>query len=351
MCKYYLVLFIILAVGRFSYASCIKVGLLGEFDTTTNKTSVVYGKEIKSGVEIAKGLTKKCIQFKEIDINNNIANINDLIKKNVSHGVRIFIGLGTTEQVLGAVAGLSSTNSILFSPTATSDVIKERSRNIVLMSPTNSEIVKKISEEIRKRKIKKILTIFSLGDPYSKSINQMMISQTQKSFQFQSVGVYLGRGATLLELDKVDFNSFDAVFLPLFEHEVLQVLSYMKRRKKDIHLIGSDSWGTHSKIIKTLPSDQTKNVLFSASLFPTYLDSIQKADFYKEYKKRFEKEPTDLSAFSYDAVSIISEFHECLNKKYDLISCLNGRFYSSSGEILSIRGQDIKRQVYIKERL
>lgn len=353
MRKCIILLFITLTFSSKSYSGCLKVGLLGEFNTTTNKTSIAYGREIKAGIEIAKRKLKRCMDFLEIDINNNIANINDLIKKYNEDGVFVYIGLGTTEQVLASLEGLKQTQSVLLSPTATSDVIYEKSSNVILLSPTNKKIVKKIISEIEKRKIKKVLMIYSSNDPYSKSIRDIMEAESKDRLTLKSSGVFLGKGASLNELSSVSLDSYDAVFLPLFEHEVLKVMSYLKRLNKDIKLIGSDSWGTHSRIINTLPMDQKKNILFTASLFPTFLESVYSGYFYKEYKILNLKEPTDLSAFSYDSVKAIDLAYDCLqnrNRNRNIL-CFHGVFESSTGIQVKINAQSVNRDVFIKEKL
>lgn len=293
--------------------ACLKVGVLGEFSTTTTRTSYPYGQEIYRGLEIAKSsIQGTCFDLIKIDINNNIANVDSLIRKSFKEkSVKYFIGLGTSEQAHAAIQAINDTGSILFTPTATDDELLRKSKNIVLLSSPNSLMARKIATEAKNRGLKNVAIIYGQNNVYSQSMAEFFETEAKK-VQVNVIykgGIRIGRRTKIesINLDKI--READAVFLPIFEHDVVKVFGFLHKNNSLNFVIGTDSWGSESKIVSTLPMFVKKKILFSITPYDSSQKSIKENDFYKKYYRLHGTVPMDIAAFSFEALSVLEKKH------------------------------------------
>ncbi len=306
------IVFIYLYVFRSSVVlattkECIRIGLLGEFERKTGSFSQPFGKEILRGTEIAQQLnqpTSKCIQLERIDIDNSIANIDGLIRRASDRGIKIFLGLGTSAQAIAARQALRDTESLLISPTASADTIAISPSRTVLIFPTNSEIAEATAKELSRRGIKSIVSIFSSHNIYSENMNEAFKKYFKKAGgQVIDFKVNSGRMELDTQIEKIKAALSGYLFLPMFELDAAKVIAELSRNNLKPIYVGTDSWGTYSKVIKNL----LKNSSMSAVLPQVYDPNApykQNQFFVSIYKKMFEESPSDLSAFSFDGVNL-----------------------------------------------
>ena len=335
-------IFFFILIPSIALADCTKIGVLGEFSTTTSRTSYPYGQEIYRGLEIGKSLnTKKCFDLVKIDINNNIANIDGLIRKNVAElGIKFFIGLGTSEQAHAALNAIDVTGSVLVTPTATDDELLARSKNVILLSPPNSELAKKIVQETKGRGLKKIALIYGGNNVYSESMTDFFEDEAKKAGLeiIYKAAIRIGRSTKIEGLDINKIKSADALFLPIFEHDVIKVLGYLHKQNALIKVIGTDSWGSDSKIVSTLPDFVKKHILFSVTSYNPELEAVSGNVFFKTYSKRYGTTPMDIAAFSFEALNLVDQRME----KDSLI-----KFDGTTGKV-EVKGQITHRDIFVK---
>lgn len=335
-------IFLSLLIPVMAIADCTKIGVLGEFSTTTSRTSYPYGQEIYRGLEIGKSLnTRKCFDLVKIDINNNIANIDGLIRKNAAElGIKFFIGLGTSEQAHAALNAIDATGSVLVTPTATDDELLARSKNIILLSPPNSELVKKIVQETKSRGIRKIALIYGGNNVYSQSMTKFFEDEAKKAGLeiTYKAAIRIGRSTKIEGLDINKIKGADALFLPIFEHDVIKVLGHLYKQNALIKVIGTDSWGSDSKIISTLPDFVKKYILFSVTSYNPALEEVSGNSFYKTYLKRYGTTPMDIAAFSFEALNLLDQ----RTGKDALIE-----FEGTTGKV-EVKGQITHRDIFVK---
>lgn len=344
--KYFFLFWI---VSTSLYSECLKVGILGEFKTTTYRTSYSYGKEINRGIEVAKELKlNNCFSFSKIDIGNNIANINGLIKKyHKDKGIRYFIGLGTSEQTHAAISAVNETDSLLISPTATDDAILKKSENVILLSSLNSALAEKVVLEAKRRGIKDVAMIYGKNNLYSKSMANFFREACVKHNLnlIYEEGIRIGRSSTISNMKDDEFKKASAIFLPVFEHDVVKVLGYLHSKKIGTKVIGADSWGSDSKIIKTLPNKVKKKILFSVTSYDTSNNIVKENDFYLKYKNKYDSDPLDIAAFSFEALSLLD------SKNNDFISDKKiGQFSykGTTGEVKVVNNR-VNRDVFFRD--
>ncbi len=342
------IIFIFLFLISQVHADCIPVGILGEFKTTTSKTSYAYGKEMFRGVEIAsKSDLKHCFKFEKIDINNNIANIDGLIRKYRSQGIKYFIGLGTSEQTHAATKAINETNSYLISPTATDDAILKNSSSIILLSSPNSQLAKSIIKQAEQNGIKEIAIIHGKNNVYSQSMAQLLKEATKDSKIKVSyeAGVRIGRSTQIEGLDNNTLKKVDAIILPVFELDAVKILGHLNKHQINTKVIGTDSWGSNSKIILSLPEKVRNNVLFSITTYDVKDKSVQGSPFYKSYIKDFSQSPSDTSAFSYEALKVL----DSMLKDCDEKSCPQSFQYAGTTGLVKIENNVANRDIYFKK--
>lgn len=292
-------------------ATCLKVGVLGEFSTTTSRTSYPYGLEIYRGLEIAKKTLKdSCFDLVKIDINNNIANIDALIREFVKKSeIKHFIGLGTSEQAHAAITAINDTGAILLTPTATDDELLKKSKNIILLSSPNSIMVQKIALEVKNRGLKNLAIIYGQNNVYSQSMAELFEAELKKlklNLTYKE-GIRIGRRTKIENINFEKIKQADAVFLPIFEHDVVKVFGHLHSNNAMNFVIGTDSWGSDSKIISTLPDFVKKKILFSITPYDPAQNSIKQNDFYKRYYEIYGFNPMDIAAFSFEALLVLQK--------------------------------------------
>ncbi len=286
---------------------CIRIGLLGEFERKTGSFSQPFGKEILRGSEIAlkeKSGDGKCIKFEKLDINNSLANIDGLIRKASESGIQIFLGLGTSDQSLAAIEALSQTDSLLITPTASSDLLIQKQSHTILMFPTNSVIAGAISKELHRMGVKSVLSIYSNHNAYSKNMNQEFRTAFKESGgKMREISVRAGRVDLTGHLQYIKSKRNEYIFLPLFELDAAKVIAQISRSGIKAKYIGADSWGTYSTVIKNL----LKSSAIIATI-PQIYDpgsrAHQNVKFISRYKNNFGELPSDLAAFSYDGANL-----------------------------------------------
>jgi ABC-type branched-subunit amino acid transport system substrate-binding protein len=323
-------------------ATCLKVGVLGEFSTTTSRTSYPYGQEIYRGLEIAKSTIKKaCFDLVKIDINNNIANVDSLIRKSFKeNSIRYFIGLGTSEQAHAATQAINDTGAILLTPTATDDDLLRKSKNIVLLSSPNSLMARRIAIEAKKRGLKTVAIIYGQNNVYSQSMAGLFEAEAKKvqlNVGYKG-GIRIGRRTKIEGINLDEIKKSDAVFLPIFEHDVVKVFGFLHKNDALSYVIGTDSWGSDSKIISTLPDFVKKKILFSITPYDPSQGVIKENSFYKKYSELHGSIPMDIAAFSFEALSVLEKKH---NKEAQI------KYLGTTGEVQIINNV-AHRDIFVK---
>jgi ABC-type branched-subunit amino acid transport system substrate-binding protein len=358
--------FITLMMLSFSVNSiadtCLKIGLLGEFKKPTGSFDQPFGNEIRLGSEIALERIKQnnkntCITFEQIDINNTISNIDGLIRYHSKNGIVIFIGLGISDQALAAQNALIATNTILISPTASStDLLSEDSRTILLF-PTNDMIADKLTDHLSKLKPTNVLSIFASNSKYSTNMNKLFTSKFKsKGGQITSIEIRSNNFEMTPIIKKIKSDSVKYVFLPLYEIEAAKIISELKNNKLDPVFVGADSWGTHSSVISGLTVGQQYTTIIPV-IYDYENNSKLNKYFTLKYSEQRNKSPSDLAAFSFDAVNLAQLIQtNCslknLNSKKQISLCLSKLlpFDSTTGSIKSIAGLTIQRNIQIKNK-
>ncbi len=358
------ILLVILSLFLFhsnALAECVTVGLIEEWERPKSKTTFPYGSELEAGANLAQKLfssdplnSTPCLVFKKIDIKNSLANIEDAIDHASQSGISLFLGLGTSDKVQVAIKALKKTNSILISPTATSDSLVGKNQRTILMSPRNSLIAMELARNVIAVDIKNISIIYAENSIYSSDMAQVFKKEFEKRGGSIKSMIPIQAGRINLAPHIQEINQDEShLFLPLFELDVAHIVNYLALNGVKKKYIGSDSWGTYSEVILKL----TKEYEFSAILPVIYsadYESNANTKFIEAYSQMTNKKnPSDTAAFACEGVLLYKKMlavcsleklrtnpYKCLKKSLPFSGLgedINSSSYLSLNRILSIK--------------
>lgn len=347
-------LLLLLFYGSALGQPCTPIGLLGEFRTSTGIDSQPFGDEIKHGAEVAQAYlaqqpAHRCMQTTLIDINNSLANVDGHIRQAAQNGVRFFVGLGATAEAMAARRALIDTNSILITPTASSDELLTPDGRTILLYPTSSDIAAMLAEKARRQGIERVLVIYATNNPYSRHMAQLF----EKLF-FEhggtiasSFGVRTGRISLTPFTSSIHEKSYTHVFLPLFELDAAKTILELRHIGRMPHFIASDAWGTYSQILSGLLNGQRITAIAPVIYDPAHPSMLNRY-LVKEFGRRYGRKPTDLGAFTFESILLLDAMlQQCPNRMDHaaLLQCISRLLprESTSGLISRAEGLSLKR--------
>ncbi len=296
-----------------------KIGILADMSRTFSGTRQPFGFEIKNGVVLAgEYLSKKnnsCIDYRIFDIQGTNANIPKRINEGVDAGIHIFIGLGSSNQAQIGKEAARNKNVIIISPTATSDTLIEANSNLVMLAPRNELIIKDLLRYMQSRKkIKKIAVIYSSNNISSRDSTMKFISEFIKAGGEVEVTVPVRSGGDLNaeDLKKLANTQSQYIFVSLLEADAAKVIAYMQMNNTHKHYIGSIAWGTYLETIRLLTKFDDLDAFYPQLFTPSGINTVISTWFVSAYEKHFNRLPTDLAAFSFDAALFAVQMnHNC----------------------------------------
>jgi hypothetical protein len=119
---------------------------------------------------------------------------------------------------------------------------------------------------------------------------------------------------------------------------VVKVFGYLHKNNSLNYVIGTDSWGSDSKIISTLPDFVKKKILFSITPYDPSQEAIRENIFYKKYFGLHSSVPMDIAAFSFEALSVLVKKH---NKEPHI------KYFGTTGEV-HIIDNVAHRDIFVK---
>ncbi len=339
---------------------CLRIGLLGEFKTQMGGFSQ-FGNEIRAGAEQGLAWHKNinpnvCISFEVIDIDNSISNIDSCVRKAARDGIYYFIGLGTSDQAFAARKALVDTNSLLLTPTASGAGLLEEPSRTVMLFPTNEIIADEIAKEARRRGLTKILSIYASNNKYSADMNLRFKRAFVKHGGIaEDIAIRAGRVNLSKAIDRLRAYDYKYVFIPLFELDAATVIAELSKNGLHPVFLGTDAWGTYSMVIKNLVKSPEKRAIIPV-IYNPYSESPINKLFVSAYQKTFNKLPTDLAAFSFDAVNVAYKLYQVCGAEIStraIPDCIQKilPIETTTGEVKFARGLSLKRSIQIQDIL
>lgn len=342
-----------------SLGACVKLGLLGEFSRFNSKTAEPFGREIERGVRVALDRLRArpsriCPEASILDIRNSVANIPDVMKRARSEqGIQIFLGVGSSDQAIIAHQAVKGLDAVLITPTATSDKLNQVNTKVILMSPRDSFIASSLAQSALQRGIRSVGAIYAENSEYSRDITRNFVKSFANSGGTIAFQAAFRSGQLSDEwLTQIDVSHVQEVFLPLYELEAANVISYLIKKYPTVRFIGTDSWGTYSSVLRRFVGDVKVTAIFPL-LYSAFYPGDANKRFLKHYQMAFGELPSDLAAFSYDGVLLVNQAlgHCSLSKLVSATSdCVKESlpFDSTTGRIEKMEGSLLLRRIEIR---
>jgi ABC-type branched-subunit amino acid transport system substrate-binding protein len=339
---------------------CTKIGILGEFKSLTRGFYQHFGTETRRGAEVAvKWLKQKnaravCFEFENFETDNSVANLPRIIRNAAANGFRLFIGLGISDQAMGAKKVLEETGAILISPTASSTELLGQQGRIVVVYPTNQIIGHSLAQQARARGIEKILSVYVSRGRYSEDMHRHFSDEFIRSGgTLETVSIRPQNSNFNEVVEKIKKNNFQFVFAPLFEVDAARLIAAVARHSENIEYVGTDSWGTYSKVIRRLVKNEKLKAMVPKIYDPEFKTAENQYLVSEFAKGNGSKLPTDLVAFSFDSMLIAHALvQNCpkLTARANVANCLSLSLPISStmGLLKTHENLGIKREIQTK---
>ena len=361
--KFYVAL-IFAVTTQISFAAkspaCTKIGILGEFKSLTRGFYQHFGTETRRGAEIAvswlnqKNAHSVCFEFENFETDNSVANLPRILRNAAAKGFRLFIGLGISDQAMGAKKVLEETGSILISPTASSTELLGAQGRIIVVYPTNQIIGHSLAQHARSRGIQKILSVYVSRGRYSEDMHRHFSDEfIRGGGALEAISIRPHNSNFFEVVETIKKNNFAFVFAPLFEVDAARLIAAVARHSENIEYVGTDSWGTYSKVIRRLVKNEKLKAMVPKIYDPDF-KSAENQYLVSEFAKvNGSKLPTDLVAFSFDSLLIAHSLTQnCpkLTSKTNVATCLSRSLpiASTMGPLKAHENLSIKREIQTK---
>ena len=262
-----------------------------------------------------------------------------------------------SSQAIVSIPALKETNSILISPTASTNKIIN-GNHIISFFPSQIEIAEAITNYLISNNIKYINVVYSANKSYSKK----MANSFKKTFNKSGGNIknFIPVNSNFISLskyaDNLKNNKVRYIFIPMSDLNAAKTILELERLGVNNYIIGSDSWATYSDSIQLLINKLVTKRTVYASLPIMYSPNRKNKTngiFVKLFKKKYSLYPTDMEAFSYDSLNLIAKLLSKCNinqVRYYLKKCLKISlpFKSTTGLIVNSNGLYLSRSIIIE---
>lgn len=339
--------------------SCKVVGLIGEFEGPRSRGIVSNSVDISEGATLAARRLKKenqkpCIELVTYDTKGSIANVAPVLEEAIRTGVHYFIGLGYSDHALVAEASLKKLHAVLISPTATSDELVKADSRIILPSPRNSLMARKLAAAALSKGVKKVSVIYARNNSYSSDIAMAFQEHFVKGGGTITASIPIRSGSlgVWAELDGLRNSQDTHVFLPLYAAEVTQIITHFYGNHIQKKFIASDSWAGAEAIddlFRKIPIDG-----FGIRNYSPDGERKQNRAFVREYTREYGKLPSENGAFAYEGILLYRcLFAHCTDAelKNKLQSCVTKclPYEGLNGQVTASEGLNFERTMEITD--
>lgn len=302
----------------FAEVRTVNVGVAANFTPLNDTMWNVYANHFKNGVSLAISDASKILSEHNIKIELREFNYGDkkidalnFAYKIAKSDVVATIGYPYSSDVLLAGTVFNENKLLLLSPSATADRVGELGRYVRTCVFKDTQQGKLLSKVAREFKLAKVAVISVSDCAYCQSLR----SAFRKDFENHKGRIVFDE--TILE-DQIEDSSIinsiasklkkkevDAIFLPNYERvSATLIASLFDKGIKPKIWLGGDGWGGIGELFSKIIGKRSVSGLTLAHWHPEEQSEKSKS-FQKNYLKEFDKEPNDIAAVSYEAMSIL----------------------------------------------
>jgi branched-chain amino acid transport system substrate-binding protein len=149
----------------------------------------------------------------------------------------------------------------------------------------------------------KVAVLYNRDDAYSTILANAFIDQyTSLSLSLDEYVFGMGDDDFTVQLSAIQSGDYDAVYLPAYIPQVVEILEQANTLGIDIPFIGSDGWDSIERDYAAVAEGNYFLTHYSLDDDSTLIQA-----FYQNYVAMFDEEPNVLSALAYDAVYAMVE--------------------------------------------
>ena len=291
-------------------AETIKIGALGPLTGPL----AIYGVSATNGLKLAideinanGGILGKQVELNLLDEKGDSTEAVNAYNKLVDWGMVALVGDITSKPSV-AVAEVAAQDGIpMITPTGTQLNITEAGSNIFRVcftDPYQGEVLAKFAKESLKAKTAAV--VVNNSSDYSDGVANAFIAEAEK----QGIEVVAKEGYSdgdkdfKAQLTKIAQKNPDILFVPDYYEQ--DGLIAMQAREVGIKatIVGPDGWDGVAKTVDPSSYSAIENVYF-ANHYSTKDSNERIQNFIKNYKEKYNDEPSAFSALSYDAAYIL----------------------------------------------
>jgi len=301
---------------------------------TSNYSMVA--KDIKNGMLLAQD-EENNIKFKFIDNKGNVTYTKQIDKKFINK-TPLIVGHITSTITKEVVPLFNNTNTILFSPTASTKELSNIDDNFIrIQSVKDFKNIEHILQYIRQFSIKNINIIYDVkNESYAHSLISLLLD---KRNIYLKVNKIVPVSFDNMDLKDIDFNT--PVYIIGSAKLSAKIVKYLKKHKFDCLIFVSGS--AFTKYFINLTGDDGEGVVFFSTFNPDS-DNKKYLKFKEKFISKFGYEPGSFEVKGYETAKIISQVIDKKNIKNALI---NHTFEGLQGKIYIDKYGDTIRKTHI----
>lgn len=296
----------------------VVVGIAANFSALNDTMWNVHANHFRNGINLAIEDAKDAFKNKPYDIvlqefdygNEKLGALRVASEAVKSQAVAV-IGFPYSSEVLLAGSIFNENKLLLFSPSATADRIGQLGKYVRTCVFSDSQQGQILSSVAQNSQLKRV-AILSVSDcAYCQSLHNAFKKD------FESHGGKVIADETLLEdqveqsamlaglLKRLKGKQLDAVFLPNYERVSATLIASLYDRGIRPRLwLGGDGWGGVSDLFSKILEKRPITALTIAH-WHSGISKQKSKRFQEAYITKFGKEPNDIAAVSYDAMTLL----------------------------------------------
>lgn len=291
--------------------------VLGGLAPLTGPVSV-YGISTNNGIELAVeeinaagGINGQQISYHVLDEQGDVTEATNAYGRLVSEfKIDALIGDVTSKPSI-AVAQRAKTDGIpMISPTGTADAITEQGENIFRTCFTDAYQGKAMAAYVAKNGYKSAAILYDNSDDYSVTLTEAFAAEAEASGVTITARESFGATDTEFkaQLTKIVETNPEALYVPGYYEKNALIMRQAQETGFTGLICGGDGW---DGILTQFKDDVEKaNGAIFSNHYSVYDENEKIQSFVKNYKEKYNEDPTAFSALGYDSVYLLKQATE-----------------------------------------
>ncbi|MFC6673287.1 ABC transporter substrate-binding protein [Marinobacterium aestuariivivens] len=290
----------------------LRIGLIAPISgalTDTGRTTL-EGAELavaeinRNGTLRVEGRQVRLVLVTEDNEDRSEAAVSAVLKLVNQEGVAVIVGPQASRNAIPAARAANELKIPLISPASTHPETTRHHDWVFRVAFTDSfqaQVLARLSREYLG--MQRVAVLFDIASAYNRNLAEEFRDRFRAlGGEIVAFEAYTRDAPDIGEpLARIAGSGAEGVFLPNYYNEVPQQIRQLRAQGMDPVWIGSDSWAQIPPVHRRL----MEGAYFSA-LFFADSDEPKVREFVARYRERYEREPTDIAALTYDGVGLLA---------------------------------------------